>query len=90
MKLLGRLGPRCSNLVPQNEDEMAAKLAIGWQISGHLELSLPLGDMKPKVQLDAFLPRILHLVHHTSKDFEPKSYLISQYLVFYFYFRKAI
>lgn len=61
------MGPKCSSLVHQNEDQVIAHSATGWQISGHLEFGLPLSDMKPVIQLDAFLPRILHLVQHTSK-----------------------
>lgn len=68
MKLLGRMGPKCSRLVAQNEDDVIARSATGWQISGHLKFGLPLSDMKPEIELDQFLPRILHLVQHTSKN----------------------
>lgn len=68
MRLIGRMGPKCSRLVVQNEDEVVAKLAVGWQINAHLDFNLPLGDMTPNIQIDVFLPRILHLVQHTSKD----------------------
>ena len=62
------MGPKCSRFVSVNEDDVIARSA-GWQISGHLEFGLPLSDMKPLIQLDAFLPRILHLVHHSSKKY---------------------
>uniref|UniRef100_A0A0P6IJU2 non-specific serine/threonine protein kinase n=1 Tax=Daphnia magna TaxID=35525 RepID=A0A0P6IJU2_9CRUS len=67
VRLLGRMGPKCSRLVAQNEDHVIARSATGWQIKGHLEFGLPLSDMKPIIQLDQFLPRILHLVLHTSE-----------------------
>ncbi len=62
------MGPKCSRLVTLNEDEDVIRSATGWQISGHLEFGLPLSDMKPIIELDAFLPRIILLVHHTSKS----------------------
>ncbi|KAI9558578.1 hypothetical protein GHT06_015366 [Daphnia sinensis] len=67
VRLLGRMGPKCSRLVAQNQDHVIARSATGWQIKGHLEFGLPLSDMKPIIQLDQFLPRILHLVLHTSE-----------------------
>jgi hypothetical protein len=60
------MGPKCSRLV-QDEDHVIAQSATEWQICGHLEFGLPLSDMKPVIQLDVFLPHILHLVQHTSK-----------------------
>lgn len=70
LKLLGRLGPKCGRLATRNEDEVVAKSAMGWQFTGHLEFGLPLSDMKPIIHLDAFLPRILYLVQHTSNKLE--------------------
>lgn len=59
--LLGRLGPRCSHVIYTKEDDVIAESAAGRQPTGNLEFGLPLEDMKPSIQLELFLPRIIQL-----------------------------
>lgn len=61
------MGPICSQLVKKIEENTISQFAVGWQISSHLEFGLALNDMKPIIQVDAFLPRILYLVQHAGK-----------------------
>ena len=59
---LGYVGPRCYRLMaPMEEDQIVGDLAIGWQAQGNLNFALPLSDMNPILQLEVFLPRVLHL-----------------------------
>ena len=66
---LGRAGPGCivPLLLSQEESQVAREAAGRQQSSGQqLNFAVPMADMKPVIHLEAFLPRILNLVQHSS------------------------
>ena len=69
VSLLGRAGPGCivPLLLSQEESQVAREAAGRQQSSGQqLNFAVPMADMKPVIHLEAFLPRILNLVQHSS------------------------
>ena len=69
VSLLGRAGPSCivPLLLSQEESEVARETVGRQQSSGQrLNFAVPMTDMKPVIHLEAFLPRILNIVKHSS------------------------
>ncbi|XP_072167838.1 DNA-dependent protein kinase catalytic subunit-like [Diadema setosum] len=61
LSLLGSLGGRVNGGLLETSSQELAQVAVAWDTEPRLSFAVPFMDMKPDIQLDPFLPRIVEL-----------------------------
>ncbi|CAF1267277.1 unnamed protein product, partial [Rotaria sordida] len=66
LKYLVSLGSRMNHYLIDDTSNHLIKKAVAWDNDNHIAFAVPLGDIKPTIHLDIFLPRIVDLALHSS------------------------
>ncbi|XP_022110985.1 DNA-dependent protein kinase catalytic subunit-like isoform X2 [Acanthaster planci] len=71
LHLLGSLGGQTNAYLLETSAEEIAKVAVAWDTQPRLQFAVPFVDMKPNIDLDRYLPRVVELAL-TSGDRQTK------------------
>ncbi|XP_072042849.1 DNA-dependent protein kinase catalytic subunit-like [Amphiura filiformis] len=71
LHFLGSLGGQTNASLLETSTDEIAKEAVAWDIQPRLQFAVPFVDMKPNINLDTFLPRVVELAL-TSGDRQTK------------------